>query len=420
MVASISYFFRLNLLEVMLVFGQIVLAILPFPLFFIIKRETSSIPVAILACFLAGFGFHMPAHLMNWGKYPALLSLSAILFVLSLSYMTYRSQRFNRKRLVWLLLGFAALASAFIHLRTLILYALMFISALVTHDWNNSKKSYRVMVFVFLPSLFLLEIYLIYQNPALHALFDGYLKNDGWILMLLLLFAVASYIHYAELTFFLFVWLILCGLGLFIPITIPGYWQQTLLDRPFMQMFVYIPFSLLGGLGLAGIIKTVQRIFPDRNWIQHFVALLVFGLVLLNTSMNYDFYPSDCCRFTSRDDLAAFTWIEQNVPSDAKVLIASASLYVTPFETVDAQMGGDAGIWIAPLLSRKTTLAGQGIQLDVADVHADLCNSGMDYIYVGGMPQSFNSSQLDARPAWYVPVFMLPSARLYQVTGCGG
>jgi hypothetical protein len=171
---------------------------------------------------------------------------------------------------------------------------------------------------------------------------------------------------------------------------------------------------------LAGIIKTVQRIFPDRNWIQHFVALLVFGLVLLNTSMNYDFYPSDCCRFTSRDDLAAFTWIEQNVPSDAKVLIASASLYVTPFETVDAQMGGDAGIWIAPLLSRKTTLAGQGIQLDVADVHADLCNSGMDYIYVGGMPQSFNSSQLDARPAWYVPVFMLPSARLYQVTGCGG
>ena len=34
---------------------------------------------------------------------------------------------------------------------------------------------------------------------------------------------------------------------------VPGYFNLTLLDRPFVEMTLYLPLSLIGGLGLAGL-----------------------------------------------------------------------------------------------------------------------------------------------------------------------
>jgi hypothetical protein len=52
------------------------------------------------------------------------------------------------------------------------------------------------------------------------------------------------------------------------------------------------------------------------------------------------------------------------------------------------------------------------------EVHNETCERRLDYIYVGGMPQSFDSAQLSSQPAWYREVFALPAARIYQVIGC--
>jgi hypothetical protein len=80
----------------------------------------------------------------------------------------------------------------------------------------------------------------------------------------------------------------------------------------------------------------------------------------------------------------------------------------------------DAGIWIIPLLSQSVELARSGMQFDLAETHTDLCTRGVEYIYVGGMPQSFDAGQLNAIPIWYAPSFALPSAKVYQVLGCKG
>jgi hypothetical protein len=210
----------------------------------------------------------------------------------------------------------------------------------------------------------------------------------------------------------------LCILCLFIPIPIPIHGIQTPLDRPFVQMFAVIPLAMLCGFGLAGVTQWIQRLRPNSRLIQRYVHFSVFGFVLLNASMNSEFYPSECCRFASRDDLAAFTWMDANLPPDAKVLIASTGLYVTSFETSETQSGVDAGIWIAPLLSRTVEFAGSGMQFNLADTHTNICTRGVEYIYVGGMPQSFDAGQLNVMPIWYDPSFALPSAKIYQVLGC--
>ena len=417
--AGIAYFSHTNIARFMLVFGQVVLAILPTSLFFVVRRETGSIPAAFLSSLLVGFGFHMPGHLMNWGKYPALLSLVCILFVFGLAYMIYRPAQFGKRKVLFVLLGFSILASALIHTRTLILYGLMFIAALMTLMWSRLSKTYKLIGWGLLLTFFIALIYSTQITPPLDLLFAGYLKDDSWMLILILVLAVFSAVYYTESTFFLLLWFALCGLCLFIPITLPTYGVQTLLDRPFVQMFSCIPLSILGGLGLSGLMKTTIRLLPDLKLVQHFVTLFIFGFVLLNAALHYKFYPSDCCNFVSRDDLAAFAWMDNNIPSDAKILAASTGLYVTSYESSQTPTGVDAGIWIPPLLSRPIVFAGRDIRFDSDEVHTDLCEQEVDYIYADGTSQSFDFQQLDGLPEWYLQMFALPSARVYKIAACG-
>ncbi len=414
--APLAYFFKQDIADLMLVSGPLLLALLPFTFYFLVKRETESAPAALFTCLLAGFGFHMPAHLMNWGKYPALLSLFFIPLVLGLMQTLYRNDA-TKKRILPLLAA-AILASTLIHSRTLILYSLLLPAILLTLVWERLSKPHRLAGSILLISLLALEIFFVQQNPALQTLLNVYLKSDSPILILLPSLILFSAYRFPRQTFLLLSWFALAALCLFIPITIPIHGVQTLLDRPFVQMFAFIPLSLFGGLGLSGLIHALARLLPGRMLIQHFVIILLFGFVLLNSARTYDLYPSACCRFVTRDDLAALSWVGEATPHDAKILIASTGLYVTSFEPPQTQTGVDAGIWIPPLLSRPIQLSGADIQFDQVETHNQLCNNGVSYIYIGGTAQSFDPAKLEHQPAWYTPSFTLPSAKVYHLTGC--
>ena len=414
--APLAHFFNQDIAGLMLVSGPLLLALLPFTFYFPVKRQTGSVSAALFTCLLAGFGFHMPAHLMNWGKYPALLSLFFIPFVLSIIQILHRND--TPKKRVLLLLAAVILASTLIHSRTFILYSLLLPAALLAYGWKQLSKPYRIPGFVLLFLLLAAELIAIQQNPALKTLLEGYLENDPPILIFLTALILFSAYQFPHPSFFLLSWLTLCFLCLFIPITLPTHGAQTLLDRPFAQMFAFIPLSLLAGLGLSSLIHTLARLHPNRMLIQRFATILPFGFVLLNAALNYNFHPSDCCRFVTRDDLAALAWLDQTTSPDAKTLVAATGLYVTSLEPPQTQTGVDAGIWIPPLLSRPIQLSGADIQFDLAETHNQLCSAGVDYIYIGGASQSFDPVRLESHPGWYKPAFILPSAKAYQLTGC--
>ncbi len=73
--AFFASLFQIEITTVMLVFGQIILTVLPLPLFFIVRHVTQSDWAGMLAAILSAFGWYMPAHAVDWGKYPALMSL---------------------------------------------------------------------------------------------------------------------------------------------------------------------------------------------------------------------------------------------------------------------------------------------------------------------------------------------------------
>jgi hypothetical protein len=416
--AAFSDFFQVNILDVILVFGQVILAVLPISLFFIVRQETGSNTAGYISVLLAGIGWHMPSHVANWGKYPALLSLVCIHFVLSLGYILVQRQFKEQRSKVFLLIGAGILLSTLIHTRSVFVYAGMAGAVFLTILWKRSPIIVQHIFFGCMLLILAVEISFVQNSPALSPLLNAYLRNDLWMLLLVSALIPFAIKYYADFTFLLFTSLILFVLALFIPIHISGFGVLTLLDRPYVQMLTYLPLSIFGGLGLSGLIQWMRRLFPRSTLPAHLMVISVFGLVIFNASLNHKFYPSDCCQFASRDDLAAITWMDASLPPDASILIASENLYVTSFEQDGTRAGADGGIWIMPLISRQTIPAWQSLDFTQSEIHDEICQRSLDYVYVGGMPQSFDSVQLASQSEWYRVVFALPAARMYQVTGC--
>ncbi|MBL8101533.1 MAG: hypothetical protein JNM02_03305, partial [Anaerolineales bacterium] len=418
--ATVSHIFHLGIVDTMLVFGQVILAVLPLSLFFIIKQETGSSAAAVFACLLTGLGWHMPSHVMDWGKYPALLSLVGIHFVLNIGYLMYRNDRleFKRPALYWLL-SFGILVSALIHTRSLIVFIFMGASLLLTVLQKHLPPFSWRLVFSMVLLIIAVEIAFVQNSSLLALVFGTYSGRDLFTTgLVLFLFVFSAYI-FTEMTFFFLAASSLMLVGLFLPVNgWLGYGALTLLDRPYVQMLVYLPLSVFGGFGLAGLNQFIQRFSFPLKPSPHLVTFLLFGFVILNAGINHDFYPSDCCQIVSRDDLATLQWMNNTLSPDANILIASTDLIVTSLESVDTLAGVDGGIWIPPMISRSIIPARGNLRFDQLEVHAEICRQDADYIYVGGMPQSFDSLQLEIYKDWYQVVFSLPHAKVYQVVGC--
>lgn len=416
--AALSHFFQIRISELMLVFGQALLAVLPLPLFFIVKRASGSNAAGLFSVLLAGTGWHMPSHAVNWGKYPALLSLIGVHFVLALGCAPVRRQCKRQQILFYALTGAGVLLSAFIHTRSLLVYAGTLAAVVMAMFWRRFPPTVQRICFGFLVIALAIEIGWARASPALAPLLTAYVREDARMLLLaaaLLPFAAA---YYASHTFFIAASLVFIMLALFVPVRLPGLGILTLLDRPFVQALAYLPLSIAGGLGFAGASQWIKRLVPRANLPARLTILSLFGLVLVNAGFNQKFYPSECCQFVSRDDLAALTWINASLPAKANILIASESLYVTSFEQDTARAGADGGIWISPLTTRQTVLAWRALDFTQPETHAELCSRSVDYVYAGGMPHSFDRRQFAVRAEWYQPVFSLPAAGVYRVKRC--
>jgi hypothetical protein len=210
--------------------------------------------------------------------------------------------------------------------------------------------------------------------------------------------------------------------SLLIPIQVPGYGRSTLLDRPFVEMILYLPLSLLGGTGLAGLEK---RLLPlrdkwpyERVWPAPYLSSLAILLLLLYAAATYNFYPAGCCSIVGRDDLVAIDWMDKHLPIDARIAISSTELRVIDSDSPQGAAGGDAGIWIQPLTDRVTVLMPYQSDFSQRATFHTLCRKGAGYLYVGEIGTTFNNGLLTGNPDWYRVLLSMPTAKLYQVIGC--
>jgi len=425
-----------NPIDVILVLGQVILAAIPIPIYFLIRGETRSDAVAFFSMLLSGFGWYMPGFAANWGKYPALAGLLSLEIVLSSAYfIALKKSDKNQPALIgFLLLGI--IVSTLFHTRTLVVIAISIASWLIagkmlTLPKEMSEKSktlfQRLSQYVSLGILLSAILgfgIMVQKEPLLEFTLEPYIGDGLWVTLTIVAFCPFALIKFPR-GFYFNVLFILCILvALFIPVSTwsPGLENQTLLDRPFVEMMLYLPLSILGGLGLAGLLQVLKSIsaLPEKVhlYIRVLITTLLLGLTGLMLIESYDFYPSDCCHFVGYDDTVAMDWLSKNIPPGAHILIAASQLNVLPAGPSASLVGTDAGIWIPALTGRNITLAAFDTDFRSASTLEQLCQLQVNYVYVGGTDQKFNAAQLQAKVEWYDRILFLPNTQLYKLTGC--
>ncbi len=421
--AFLATTFHASVANAMLILGQMVLAIMPISFFFLIKHETGSNSAGLFTVIISAFGWYMPAHAVDWGKYPALTSVGLIPFVLSLAYLLsqYKNTLLSQKRwILYSLLEIGILVSGFVHSRSLVIFGIAF-TAWIIATWQQKLPAWqRDILFFIVVAAIILEIIYIQNQDVLGLLFDPYVPKGIWITALVLFLSAFALRSFPRIVFTCLLAVSFLLGSLFIPVLglIPGHENLTLLDRPFVEMILFLPLSIMGGLGLAGLEKFLQakniRLISSNG----FVSLIACGLVLINAYATYEFYPATCCVLASQDDVTAIDWIDNHLPTDAHIGISAAELKVLTSGSFEGYVGSDAGIWITPLSSRFTTPLLYDTDFSEQSTLDSLCQSGISHLYVGELGQNFDDSQLSAQLAWYKALLSMPDVRVYAVVGC--
>jgi hypothetical protein len=409
--------------KTMLLLGQMILAILPISIFFLIKHETRSNIAGVFAVIVAAYGWYMPAHVVDWGKYPALTSLGLIPFVLSLAYLLLR----NRDKLssqkrwgLYLLLGIGVIISGFIHSRSLIIFGIALAAWIIVTWQQKLQPPLRAVIFFIVAAVVALAMIYVQKQDVLSLLLDPYINKGIWVTILVLLLSLFAYKDYSQLLLTCIVTTGFLLVSLYIPVLglIPGHDNLSLLDRPFVEMFLFLPLSLMGGLGLAGL----EKFLHDKNVrlvsCNGFIGLVVCGLVLTNAYFTYELYPATCCVLVGNDDVTAMDWIANQLPTDTRIGISATELKVLVSGTFEGYVGGDAGIWITPWINRRTIPLLYNTNFADQAIWNNLCQQDISHLYVGELGQNFDDSQLSAQPARYKVLLSMPKVKVYQVVGC--
>src|SRR4030095_11303875 len=183
-------------------------------------------------------------------------------------------------------------------------------------------------------------------------------------------------------------------------------------------MILYLPLSLLGGLGVAGLEKSLSHPSFWKFSRKEYIYVFVIGSVVIHAIAIYNFYPSDCCVLVGNDDVAALAWMEDHLPLNAHVGISVTELNVLPSAALEGYTGGDAGIWITPLIDRTTVPLLYSSDFGQEVVRDKLCQSGVTHLYVGELGQSFDPARLHEHPEWYKVLLSMPKVQVYEVAGC--
>lgn len=380
-------------LDAISLLGQLFLVIGPLSVFALALSLTGNLPGALLAGLMAAIGWPMPAFAVNWGKYPALTALAvapAALAVLPV---------WQRRKFEWqpflLLLGLF-LGTVLLHTRTIFILGLAIAVFVLAGKLTQGNKPgiYQVLLRALALGLFLWGFLAFFG--------ESYDVLPLWILLL----ALTPFGVWASPRLMVAALAFISGIWLQTLLPLPG--GQTLLDRPFVEILLVVPFSLWGCAGFAGLLQKIG----NRQFLRIVAGLASCSLLLAVFLARGAYLPDPCCNYFTAQDAQAFKWIRANKTPQ--------TLFVIPVFTDGRQrFGTDAGIWIYPLTGIGTNMLAYDTDWAARKTLDQLCQAGapQTYLYVGGTNFGFPAEEL-RKQDWLSVVFQANSVQIYQVTGC--
>jgi hypothetical protein len=412
MLAGLVRLTSMDIASAMLISGQLTLATLPLSLYLLAHRATGSSLAGMFAVTLGALGWYMPAHAVNWGKYPALFGLPAMLGAISLAYVASRSEMVPPRRRAWFLAAsLCGLTAILIHTRLGVVLIMLAGAWVLSGIWialPPARKALWTAAFLLIATVL---VGLISRDPIQRQVLEPFVSAGIWATALVGLSLPLAFRSTPRISFALVLLVALLLAGLFVS-TPAG----SMLDRPLIEMLLPLPLSLLGAAGMAAFLQ----ILPGRAKRLGLAAgVLLSAAVVTNARLTQGFSASACCAMVLTDDLVALDWLRREAPVDAHVAVAVAPLQVSPAGKPWLGPGADAGIWIHPLTGLSVAPLPFLTDFGSGMTHALLCETGVDVVYAGGAPRSFDGASLLEEPQWYDLRLQLPAVSVFEVTACG-
>ncbi|MFN2119260.1 MAG: hypothetical protein ACK2T0_02580, partial [Anaerolineales bacterium] len=322
---------------------------------------------------IAALGWWMPAYAANWGKYPLIAGLAVLPIPLAYLY----SARRTRPHHLYLIAGtLLALGTVLLHSRLGIVIGLVMIAFWIARLVSRrlpSTQAWRIVAGIPLCGG---AAYLGWLRLDL----AGFYTSNWPLLVTLALLLPWDFVSHFQQT--LTTLLTLCGMGLLAGLQLPSLLTDISvqwLDRPFVQMGLYLPLAVVGALGVAGFGWKLS----GARWAAAVPVIGLSVLILLRTPFVHPLYPDGCCSYVTQDDLRAYEWLSGNVPSDSLVVIAGLRTSTRIIET-------DAGTWVYAMTGLDTAKRPFDSTLDDLGFLKSI-SQGRDhvYLYLGGRDMSF-------------------------------
>lgn len=327
---------------------------------------------------VAGLFWSMPSHASNWGKYPAIFSMVGIAVTLQLILAYLNDKSFSPKK-IWWLIFLACLSAILLHSRSIIMLLLVCSSYIF---FTRSK--------ILIPGL------KIEADDTDNLPWLSILSSTIFLLLALIVFQLASHPILAIILLIVivaafFVDFIFASILLLILFTIIGDLPQligllviperfnSLLDRPYILIFLYLPISLLSGKGF----EIAQKFINRKNKIITIPAI-TFTVVILgfvNLLFFSNLSPSNCCILVNDDDLFSFAWISNNIPEDSLIGIAALG-------KPGNLQPSDGGAWVEYYTERPTRKL--DVKENFIDIKWRLCRDNVTYFYLDSLENSFD------------------------------
>ncbi len=383
--------------DVISLLGQIFLVLAPLSVLLLTYVITGDANGAWFAGLLAAIGWMMPAFAVNWGKFPALASLAVMPAIMAFPGLHDPA----KSRKLSVLVGGLVLLTGIALIHTRIIVCIVFAAAgfflankVQIEEKVGPARAIRLSLFSLL-SLWPL-------SPLLAAFY-----RDFPVLIVFLVHLPFAFQEYPRLCMGIFFYIF----GLWLIVLAPTLLNEnarTLLDRQFLEIMLYIPFSVIGGAGFAGALKKL----PSSRTLRSLAMIGLAGSVIINSLWNHSADPDRCCDYFKEGDRLALQWIRENSSEHTLVLIAA-------FNDDGKIVGTDSGIWIHPLIGQSTNKLPFNTNWKTPETIEEICRlgAGKIYIYMGGRQYSFDNVQL-LQEKWLAPVFTAGETVVYQASEC--
>ena len=356
-----------------LIIGQMIniLAVISlYPLAMLIFNNKWSGVVALL---LAGLLSPMPMFYVNWGRYTQLTGQVFLLVAVWFTWIIFKTEKLFWRLLIptWIVVCGLALT----HFRVIIFYVVFIAAYLILHSKKNTffrifKRTLWIGIgagVIFLPwfvNVFGGRILTLFKNlitkmpettvsgesaSISYSVGDltAYLPVALWILVILILAICIWQRKLAVATISLW-WFMLILLANPHWLHLPG---EGIIDNFAVFIATYIPAGL--------ILASIPVLFSpksDHHHKKNFLASIALAAIVIcfgfwGAWQRHSEVDPNKFAIAAEPDIRAAAWIQENIPSDARLLVNAFFAY-----SDSVIVGSDGGWWLPLIADRQTTL----------------------------------------------------------------